>query len=161
MKKWVVIVSILVLLMIGYFIASVLVGMDDKKNAEERAVSIATSEGGLKSVSDFYLYHGKEVYSVVIGKDDKGINQVLWIPEKLNKNSTIIKKKYSDGVSEKKIIDMVNRNYNPEEIISVELGMEDKAALWEVTFKDSEGNLHYYYYDFVTGKKTKTTIKGI
>ncbi|WP_154663043.1 cell wall elongation regulator TseB-like domain-containing protein [Bacillus massiliigorillae] len=153
--------SILILLMIGYVIASILVGIHDKKTAEERAVSIAMDEGGLKSVSDFYLYHGKEVYSVVVGKDDKGISQVLWIPEKLDKNSTIIKKKYSEGKSEKEIINLVKQNYNPEEIISVKLGMENKSALWEVTFKDAKGNLHYYYYDFVTGDKRKTTIKGI
>ena len=147
--------------MIGYVVASALVGMDEKKTAEEQAISIATSEGGLKSVSDYYLYHGKEVYSVVVGKDEKGTDQALFIPKDLDKNSTVIKKKYSEGVSKTDIINTVKRNDNPEEIISVKLGMEDKKALWEVTFKDAKGSLNYYYYDFLNGHKIKTTIKGI
>lgn len=161
MKKWVIIVSILILLMIGYVVASALVGMDEKKSAEEQAISIATSEGGLKSVSDYYLYHGKEVYSVVVGKDEKGNNQALFIPKDLDKNSTVVKKRYSEGVSKTDIINTVKREENPEEIISVKLGMEDKKALWEVTFKDAKGSLNYYYYDFLNGHKIKTTIKGI
>ncbi|MGM9923145.1 MAG: DUF5590 domain-containing protein [Bacillus sp. (in: firmicutes)] len=159
MKRWIVIISIFILLIIGYAVASALVGIDEKKTAEERAVSIAMDKGGLKSVSDFYLYHGKEVYSVVVGEDAKGTTQVLWIPKKLDKNSTIVKKRYADGYSKNDILNIVKKEANPDEIISLTLGMENNKALWEVVLKDEKGQLSYYYYDFETGKERKITIK--
>ncbi|WP_019241991.1 MULTISPECIES: cell wall elongation regulator TseB-like domain-containing protein [Bacillus] len=151
MKKWILAISFLLIIIIGYVIASFLVGMDYANNEEERAINIAKSEGGLTTVSDFYLYHGKEVYSVVVGKDKKGVQQVLWIP-KDRKDHSIVKKKYSSGVSKKEITKIVEHSYQPDEIISIKLGMESKVALWEVTIKDHKDRLHYYYFDFLTGE---------
>jgi uncharacterized protein YpmB len=151
LKKWIIILSVCTLVFVGYFIASIMVGMDDKNQAEERAIQIAESKGGLVEISDFYLYHGKETYSVVIGQDQEGTKQVLWIPEN-TKDQSVIKKKYSDGVSKTEITNEVKKEKQPKEIISVKLGMENKTALWEVTFKDQNDFLHYYYYDFLTGK---------
>ncbi|MGM9928182.1 MAG: DUF5590 domain-containing protein [Bacillus sp. (in: firmicutes)] len=151
MKKWIWAVSLLVLVVVGYVVASFLVGINEKKTAEEKAVDYALNEGGLKSVSEFYLYYGKEAYSVVVGKDEEGTKQVLWIPEDTKEHS-IIKKAYNEGVSKTEITNIVKSNYQPKEIISVKLGMESDVPLWEVTFKDDKNHLQYYYFDFNTGE---------
>lgn len=147
MKKWIISIGILLLLFVGYVIASFYIGMDYKKTAEEKAVSIALNEGGLVSVSDYYLYHGQEVYSVVVGKDEKGTEYVLWIPKEL-KNASVKKVKYADGVSRTEIVDTVNEKYNPKEIVSVKIGMKNGSPIWEVTYKDSEDNLVFADFDF-------------
>lgn len=157
LKKWIIIISVIVVVTVGYIIASIFVGMDDKKVAKERAVQIATNEGGLTTVDDFYLYHGKEVYSVVVGNDENGTKQVLWIP-KDTKNNSVIKKKYSTGVSKTEITKVVNDTYHPKEIISVKLGMENKVPIWEVTHKDEKGHLQYNYFNFLTGESVTKYI---
>ena len=147
LKKWILSFVFLLLLFVGYVIASFYIGMDYKKTAEEKAVSIALNEGGLVSVSDYYLFHGQEVYSVVIGKDEEGIEYVLWIPKEL-KNATVKKMKYADGVSKSEIVDTVIEKYKPKEIVSVKIGMKNASPIWEVTYKDSEDNLVFADFDF-------------
>lgn len=153
LKKWTIGLSVLLLLVIGYICASFLVGMDGKKSAEEEAIAIATNEGKLVSISDYYLYHGKEVYSVVIGKDEDGTEQVLWIPEDVSEKS-VIKDEYANGVSEAEITNIVKNEHQPKEIISVKLGMESDIPIWEVTYKNENDGLNYVYYLFENGEQT-------
>lgn len=119
------------------------------KTAEEKAVQIAKEETELTKAEDFYLYNGQETYYVVKGKNAKGTNIYVWIPEK---EGRIIVRKQSDGVSEKEAVSNLLKEKNPEEIISVRLGMEKNRPLWEIYYR-SEGDLiNYYYVDFETGK---------
>mgnify|MGYP003434495406 CR=1 FL=1 len=113
LKKWIIGLSVLLLLAIGYIFASILVGMDGKKSAEEEAKAIATNEGKLVSISDYYLYHGKEVYSVVVGKDEDGTEQVLWIPEDTSEEKNDIK-----GLAPVKIVSISEHLPTPERDIS-------------------------------------------
>ncbi|MGN1385111.1 MAG: DUF5590 domain-containing protein [Bacillus sp. (in: firmicutes)] len=147
MKKWIISIGILLLLFVGYVIASFYIGMDYKKTAEEEAVAIALKEGGLVSVSDYYLYHGQEAYSVVVGKDDEGTEYVLWIPKDIE-NASVKKMKYEEGVSENEIVATVKEKYNPKEIVSVKIGIKDSSPIWEVTYKDSDDNLVFADFDF-------------
>lgn len=153
LKKWTIGLSVLLLLAVGYIFASILVGMDGKKSAEEEAKAIATNEGELVSISDYYLYHGKEVYSVVVGKDKDGTEQVLWIPEDTSKK-TVIKKEYATGVSKAEITNIIKNEHQPKEIISVKLGMERDIPIWEVTYKNENDGLNYVYYLFENGEQT-------
>ena len=147
LKKWILILSLIIILFTGYVIASIYVGMDYKKTAEEKAVAIALNDGGLVSVSDFYLYQGKEVYFVVVGKDEKDTEYVLWIPKNL-KNASVKKMKYSEGVSKTEIMNTVIKRYNPKEIVSVKIGMKNGSPIWEVTYKDNDDNLVFADFDF-------------
>lgn len=147
LKKWIVTFSLVILLLLGYVVASVLVGLDGKNSAEEKASKIAINEGGLTRVDDFYLYNGNKSYSVVVGPDDNGTDQVLWIPSDLKKES-IKKMKYSEGYSKSEIINRVQNDLNPYEIVSVKLGMKKNNPIWEVTIKDEKDNLIYKIYDF-------------
>jgi uncharacterized protein YpmB len=119
------------------------------KTAEEKAVQMAKEETELTIAEDFYLYNGQETYYVVKGKNEKGTNIYVWIPEK---EGRIIVRKQSDGVSEKEAINKLLEEKNPKEIVSVRLGMEKNRPLWEIYYR-SEGDLiNYYYVDFETGK---------
>ncbi len=148
MKKWIWIISAAILLMLGYVIASVMAGMDHKKAAEEEAVETALNKGGLTSVEEYYLYHGSEVYSVVIGPDKDGEKQVLWIPKDMKKDS-IKKVKLSLGTTRDEVISKVKAEHSPYKILSAKLGMKEDSPIWEITIKDQYDNLQYINYDFL------------
>lgn len=147
LKKWTIIIVIILLISTGYVVASYLVGMDYKKSAEEKATTIALNQGGLVTVDEYYLYHGDEAYSVVVGEDEEGVEQVLWIPKNL-KNNSIKKMRFNEGVSKEEVLNKVNREYQPIEIVSVKIGMKNDNPIWEITHKDKKGNLIYTDYDF-------------
>ena len=146
LKKWTIIIVLILLISIGYIVASYLVGMDYKKSAEEKATTFAINQGGLVTVDEYYLYHGDEAYSVVVGEDEKGIEQVLWIPKDLEKNK-VKKMRFEDAVTKEEILNKVTQEYQPVEIVSVKIGMKNDNPIWEVTHKDEKGNLIYTDYD--------------
>ncbi|WP_050615395.1 cell wall elongation regulator TseB-like domain-containing protein [Bacillus testis] len=155
MKKWIWIISLLIILIIGYVIASFMVGVKGHTKEEEKGIALAKEKGGLESVSEFYKFNGKKAYYVAIGKDSKGVKQVVWIPKK-GDDPAILKRKYSEGVTRSEILEKAN-SLNPAKIISAKIGMiefkgDKNREIWEVVFKDDKGKLNYYYYDFFTGE---------
>ncbi|MFS0781418.1 DUF5590 domain-containing protein [Bacillus sp. 1P06AnD] len=155
MKKWIWIISFIIILIIGYVIASYMVGVNAQTKDEEKGAAIAKDEGGLASVSESYVFRGKKAYYIVTGKDSESVKQVLWIP-KDGKNTHIAKRKYSEGATRSEILEKVKSTGLPVSIVSAKIGMiefnKDKnREIWEVVFKDEKGKLNYYYYDFFTG----------
>ncbi|MGN1402464.1 MAG: DUF5590 domain-containing protein [Bacillus sp. (in: firmicutes)] len=147
MKKWIWIVSTIVVLLLGYIVYSAMAGIQVKKTAEEEATKFAIDKGGLISVDEFYLYHGSKTYSVVVGKSKDKTEYVLWIPEDLKKEN-VKKMKYASGYSKEEIIEKVKAEHNPHEIVTVKLGMKKDVPVWEVTVKDEKGGLTYIDYKF-------------
>lgn len=152
--KKIIIISIFIILIVlvsGIFIYQN--ALKPVKTAEKKAVQIAMEETELTKAEDFYLYNGQETYYVLKGKNEKGTNIYVWIPEK---EGRIIVRKQSDGASEKEVVSKLLEEKNPKEIISVRLGIEDNRPLWEIHYR-SEGNLiNYYYVDFETGEWRKS-----
>lgn len=153
LKKWLIISSILILCFLGSIAGVYLHALQPKNQAEETAFEIAKAEAGLKTMDDFYLYHGQEAYSVVIGTANDGEKKIVWIPVKDKKNVVI--KNIHSGKTKKEILSLVNKKLTPEKIISVKLGMENSVPLWEVTYIDQSGRYNYDYYDFKTGEWLK------
>jgi uncharacterized protein YpmB len=151
-KKIIIIIVIILVIISGAGIFVYQNAMNPVKSAEEKAVQIAKEETDLVEAEDFHLYHGEEPYYVIKGKNEKGTNIYVWIPEK---EGRIIVRKVSDGVSKQEAVDKLLEEKKPKEIISVRLGMEKNIPLWEIYYR-SEGDLiNYYYVDFKTGEWLK------
>lgn len=58
----------------------------------------------------------------------------------------------SEGISEKKAIQIVASERKPKEFVKVKLGAENDVPLWEITYIDQEGRYTYYYLEFQDGK---------
>ncbi|KWW11317.1 hypothetical protein AS888_01945 [Peribacillus simplex] len=153
MKKWLIIASILVLCLIGFVGGAYIKALQPKKEAGNAAFKKAREEAGLRSMDEFYLYNGQDSYSVIIGKGEKGIKKVVWLPE--DKKKKIVVEDYKDGKTKKEILSIAKEKLNPEKIISVKLGMEKNVPLWEVTYLDDSERFNYDYYDFKTGEWLK------
>jgi uncharacterized protein YpmB len=152
-KKWVIISSILVLCFLGFVTGAYIKAMQPKNKAEDLAFKTAKAEADLKTMDEFYLYHGKESYSVVVGTTNRGEKQIVWIPD--NARDRIVTEKVANGKTKEEILSIVRQNINSKKIISVKLGMENNVPLWEVTYKDSSDRYNYDYYDFKTGEWLK------
>lgn len=152
MKK-IIIISIFIILIV--LVSGTIIyqkALKPVKTAEEKAVQTAMEETELTKAEDFYLYNGQETYYVVKGKNAKGTNIYVWIPEK---EGRIIVRKQSDGISEKEAVSKLREEKNPKEIVSVRLGIEKNIPLWEIYYR-SEGDLiNYYYVNFETGEWLK------
>ena len=151
-KKWFLIISFVVIIIITIGTIVYLNAIQPLKSAEEKAIEIAMAETPLTVVDEFNIYNGEETYYVLQGKNGDGTKLIVWVPEKKGK---LMVKKASDGITKKQAIDTVSAEIATDSIITVKLGMEKGIPLWEVHSRTKGNLLNYYSVEFETGEWLK------
>lgn len=152
MKKWIWIITIAVIIVIGLYVRVYLKAVDPLDLAEKKAVAIAKEKTDLNITEDFHLYHGTETIYVIEGRNSKNESIIVWIPEKSGKPTVIHANK---GLSEQEAINRLYEDGNPKEILAVRLGMENEFPLWEIYYLSDNNLINYYYVHFETGERLK------
>ncbi|MCM3114600.1 DUF5590 domain-containing protein [Neobacillus sp. MER 74] len=152
MKKWIIVLSIIVLAFCGLLIKVYLSALDPVKTAETKAVSRAQEKISLKEVEDFHIYNGIETINVIEGKSKNGDKIIVWMPEK---SKEIIVRKAKNGLTKEEAIQKLQQEKSPKKIISVRLGMEKNIPLWEIYYRSNNNLINYYYVHFDTGEWLK------
>jgi uncharacterized protein YpmB len=152
MKKWLMIISVLIILAVVATFVVYFKAVEPVKAAEEKAVLIAKEEVGLNSVNEFNIYNAEDTYYVLQGENKKGTKLVIWIPEKKGK---VIVKKASEGISKQQATKKVLEEIGSDEIISVKLGIESGVPIWEIHSRTKGNLLNYHSVVFETGEWVK------
>ncbi len=156
MKKWIIISVVVILASSVLGVSVYLNATKPLRNAEEKAIGIAKQETDLTDFKDFQLFNGEDTYYVLQAKDPRGDEVYVWIAEKDQK--TVIKN-VNSGVNQEQAVQVVFTDREPEEIISVRLGMtkiqKTIRPTWEIYYRTANGHLNYYYVDFETGEKLR------
>ena len=151
-KKWFLIISFVVIIIITIGTTIYLNAIEPLKSAEEKAIEKAMAETPLTVVDEFNIYNGEEAYYVLQGKNGDGTKLIVWVPEEKGK---LMVKKASDGITKKQAIDAVSAEIATDSIITVKLGMEKGIPLWEVHSRTKGHLLNYYSVEFETGEWLK------
>lgn len=144
---------IIFVIMIAFGTTVYINALEPLRNAESEAVKIAKQRTSLVEVTDFTLYNGSETYYVVTGVNSNKQNIIVWIPEKNEKK--VIVKKEKDGITKEEAIQKLHQAKDPQEIMTVKLGMENNIPLWEIFYRSNEELINYYYVDFESGEWLK------
>lgn len=153
LKKWLIISAVLILCCIGFVAGAYFKALQPKNNAADIAFEKAKAEVDMKTMDEFYLYHGLDSYSIVSGTTKGGQKMIVWFPD--NHREKVVVMNASSGKTKEDILSIVQQKTNIDKIISVKLGMENSVPLWEVTYKNKSGKYNYDYYDFKTGEWLK------
>ncbi|PLS16322.1 peptidase [Bacillus sp. M6-12] len=153
MKKWLIITSLAVLILIGISAGAYIHALKPKDAAYKRAFSKAQNEAGLVTKDKFYIYNGMESYYVIVGKDKNKKQKAVWIP--FDKKQKVVIKDFHSGKTEEDIRKIVSSEADPDKIVTIKLGMEKSVPLWEVTYLDNKRRYNYEYYEFKTGELLK------
>lgn len=154
MKKWIWISILVIIVLIGLGINIYINALEPLRAAESKAEEIALAETNIVTMTDFTLYNGSSSYYVVKGTDKSGEKLIAWIPEK-EENRKIIVRKENSGISKEEAIQTLHDNKNPDEIMTVKLGIENNIPLWEIYYRSKDDLINYYYLDFKTGEWLK------
>lgn len=153
MRKWLIVTAIVVLCLAGAVAGAYVKAMQPKKDAADSAFKTAKNETDLTEMDQFYLYSGKDSYSVAVGRDQEGKRLAVFIPD--DKKEKVVSENLDGAVSEEEIRNTVTAERKPAEIISVKMGIENGIPVWEATFLDGAGRYHYDYYDLKSGEWLK------
>ena len=123
--------------------------------AREEASTIAQEQVNMQNVEDFYWFNGaEETYFTVTGTNDQDTGQVVIIRQS---DGALAVYDQSELVSETEAIRQVMNEVNPETILEARIGMDtDNLPVWEVSYKNSNGQLGYYLLSLETGEWVRT-----
>ncbi|SDM44749.1 DUF5590 domain-containing protein [Bacillus sp. OK048] len=152
MKKIILFLVLFIVIGVGVFIKVYVSAQEPLNAAKEKAVSLAKEKVDLSEVEDFHIYHGTETVSVLEGKNKKGEDIIVWIPEKSKK---VMVDKRKNGISKEDAVNRLLDEKSPKKIISVKLGMENNIPLWEIHYRSENNLINYYYVHFTTGEWLK------
>lgn len=153
MKKWIWIFIVIILISIGFAIKVYVTATEPIKEAESATIAAARKATNIETITDFSLYNGGKSYYCLSGIDKDGEEIIVWIPE--DSEDKIIVKKVKDGISKEEAIQKLLETKEPEEIVTVKLGVENNIPLWEIYYRSKENLINYYYIDFETGEWLK------
>ncbi|MGE6258808.1 DUF5590 domain-containing protein [Heyndrickxia sporothermodurans] len=160
MKKWIIILSLLILVIIGFSVNVYYQTTKPLNKAEKYTEKIAKEKANLVSTDQFYLYNGDETYYIAVGKKKNGEKVAVWVPEKQSNLVTV--EKISDGISKKEAIQKLKKKENPAKILSSRLGMLNREPVWEISYLNDSNRLNYAYIYFLkTSNKTPYLINNI
>jgi len=159
MKKWIVGISIVVVIIIGFFVNVYIQAVKPLNSAQNTAINEAKQKANLVSTDQFYQYNGKQGYSVVIGKQKGGTKVAVWVPDSKKENITILK--WADGISKNAALNKLMEKKTPNKILGIRLGMKDEVPVWEISFLDKSKKLNYFYIDFLKTSNHSTLIENI
>jgi uncharacterized protein YpmB len=123
-------------------------------DGHEKSKQLAIEKGKLSSIDEIETFYGQIKYHILSGENKQGERVYVWVPQ-TKKNQEVIVKKQSSGINEKEAISKVNQEYNPSEIMDVNLGMDEGIPIWEVKYKDQSDRYTFDFVNFNDGKIVK------
>ena len=152
LRHWLLgILIFLVIILIGVSILEK--AQDPLDTAKERVTRIAKQSNKLSSVSKFYRISRQHTYYSAVGENKKHDQIGVIARGKSNKLATV---NMADGLSEKNVRKLVNKQFSPKKITSIGLAIYKKVPVWQVTFLDKDENLNFITYQFSDGKQVQT-----
>lgn len=152
MKNWIKFFSIffviLAVVLTGFITIKAYSPFNEATNKAEKVVE---KEELVSSISQSYVYNGKVSYVTVIGKDEKNQDVAIFVNQsdlKAKKEQILLK----DGITEKEAIATATKDRKVQKVLHAKLGIEKPGAVWEVSFKDTDDQLHYVYVLFESGQ---------
>ncbi|WP_191560989.1 DUF5590 domain-containing protein [Metabacillus idriensis] len=148
-----IVLAIVLLIALSGFIHVYQSAMTQKNSGHYQAIDRAAGQTELKNAESVHTFNGLEQYFVIAGKNESNKNVYVWVAEDSKKKPVL--KLASDGISEKEALEIVNREQNPQKIISVKLGMEKNVPLWEIKYIDEQNRYTYDFVNFTNGEIQK------
>lgn len=159
MKK--IFTSLLIVMLLLIFGTGVVVtrSLSPYKQARNEAVDLINRRTNFDIINeeDFYWYNGEESYFTVAGETNNGEHIVAIIQQNSGAIEIFDQK---DVIPKQDIINKAYEDISPQKIFSVRIGISDSTPVWEVSFRQDNGNIGYILYSLTSGEWLKT-IKNI
>lgn len=142
-----------IIFIIIFYIGSIFVfyrAGSTSRNTDRQITRLATQQTPIRNVQTYYhLDRGVSNYSLK-GTNNKGqVYYFIFLPH--SKKAYLYSSKKS--VSEKQIRTTFKNSHSNRIINNVNLGWYQGNPVWEVAYKNNNGNLGYSLYDFKNGKE--------
>ena len=149
MRKWILFGMIVFFSIILWLSISIYqTAFSPVKEDEKKASTLALQLSDIDVVTNVDIYRGTEYYMIVQGFTAEEEEIIVWILD----DEIVETKKASEGIQRNEVLNYVQTDRNPKEIVSITLAMERNIPLWEIKFKDANDRYNLYYVTYENGE---------
>jgi len=152
--RWFILIAGFVLFAIVCFVLFIRSADSDYRRAEEQAIRIAKTEGGLKDIDETVRHTWDETVWIVSGKDAEGEAWTVF-----QRQDGIVRLKASEHLSEEQMLEKFAQSHGGEPIRVMPGWFKDGPA-WEIRYWREQGEEHQSldFYSFTDGAMLKTYV---
>lgn len=123
------------------------------KQAKAETIAIAEEKANLAEADEFYWYNGNDSYFTVSGATKDSEKIIVLVKQD---SGEIREFKQEEIVSKSEIIRKVKEKENPAHILELRIGIHQDLPIWEVSFRQENGNITYIMFSLTTGEWVRT-----
>lgn len=125
--------------------------------AEAETIELASRRADLVDAENFYWYNGEESFFTVTGKNSQGTPIFVIVQQD---GGAIEVVEQESAMTEYEAISQTIDRESPEKILETRIGMYNDTPIWEISFRQENGNIGYAMYSLTSGEWVRT-IKNI
>ncbi len=152
MKKWLLLLFVFILITVFVAINTYQNAFDYQREQSNKATLVALKEEPNLEISDVTFYNGNSSYTIIYGKINNK-EQIVCVPT--NDKEQVIVVNPEKGITADEAINLLQKEQNPLEIKSVNLGIEQNIPIWEIVYLNQKNRYSYYYVTFKDGEFIK------
>ena len=157
MKKFLTTLIVIMLLFILGVTTVITRSLSPYNQARAETTELAQRRANLAEADEFYWFNGDETFFTITGTDNEG-TPIIVIVQQANGEIEVINQ--AEAISVQKVIEQTNSREEPQKILETRIGMYNDNPVWEVSFKQVNGNIGYAIYSLTSGEWVRT-IKNI
>ena len=157
MKKFLTTLIVIMLLFILGVTTVITRSLSPYNQARAETTELAQRRANLAEADEFYWFNGDETFFTITGTDNEG-TPIIVIVQQANGEIEVINQ--AEAISVQKVIELTNSREEPQKILETRIGMYNDNPVWEVSFKQVNGNIGYAIYSLTSGEWVRT-IKNI
>lgn len=157
MKKFLTTLIIVMLLFILGVTTVITRSLSPYNQARAETTELAQRRANLAEADEFYWFNGDETFFTVTGTDNEG-TPIIVIVQQANGAIEVINQ--AEAIPAQEAIEKTRAREEPKKILETRIGMYNDSPVWEVSFKQENGNVGYSVYSLTSGKWVRT-IKNI
>lgn len=125
--------------------------------AKAETTELASRRANLAEADEFYWFNGNETYFTITGTDTEGTPVIVIVEQD---GGAIEVLNQADTISKQEAIEQTIGREEPQELLEARIGMYNDNPIWEVSFKQENGNIGYAIFSLTSGEWIRT-IKNI
>jgi uncharacterized protein YpmB len=148
-SRWIFIIVLVFIIITALLFSLYSKIMEPEKQLSKEAIKRASQIVELVNVNDVEHFFGREAYHVIDAETAEG-HLYIFVPH--NEELQIITAKKDNGITEQQAKEIILQSKSEIEILTIRLAIDKKLPLWEIVYKEKNGQRTFIYLTYKTGE---------
>jgi uncharacterized protein YpmB len=148
-RRWIFLFIIIISIILSILFIFYLNTMNPDSKLSKQAIERLNEVAEVKQVLDVEHYHGENSYRV-IEAETATKNGYFFVPDEKEEEIIFVEKE--NGISKEDAKNVILNEKEDIEILNIRLAIDGKKPLWEIVYKEKNGQRTFFYITYKSGE---------